>query len=102
MRTTQKAVSKSDLIKIITKKTRRNIAYADRFMNVLVEEMIAEFLRGGRVSIKGFGTLVVIHPKPRIGNPKFSKEPISRKRVVFRMSRSLKALLNNEFPEGEK
>ncbi len=77
---------KSDLIQVIAKLLPDVPEYrVSESVNQLIELMIAQLIKGGRIEIRGFGTFVLHHRAPRQArNPKTGEKIVTPAKYVLR------------------
>jgi DNA-binding protein HU-beta len=92
-------VNKADLIEKIAKDAGINKTQADAAINGVLDGVVAELKKGGRVTLVGFGTFSVGARKARTGrNPQTGKPiKIAAKKVAkFAPGAELKAAVNRK------
>lgn len=86
-------MTKADLVKKIAGKSDLNLAQAERALNALLDSMEEVLVSESKLTLTGFGTLVVEQRKARTGrNPRTGK-PLTipaAKVVKFRAGKNLK------------
>ena len=86
-------MTKADLVKKIAGKSDLNLAQAERALNALLDSMEEVLVKEAKLTLTGFGTLVVAQRKARTGrNPRTGK-PLTipaAKVVKFRAGKNLK------------
>lgn len=68
---------KKDLINIVKDTTSVNEDVAENTIEVILEKIKDELAQGGRLEIRGFGTLYIHNQKAKIG------QDINKKKAVF-------------------
>ena len=78
-------MNKSDLVGLISEKKNISLRAADHFVNIIIDSMIAAFIKEERIEIRGFGSFVIRKYESYEGrNPKTGKKIIiPEKRLPF-------------------
>ncbi len=98
-------MKKSDLIAYVAQREEIPLQVAHDVVEIIFNSMKDSLLEGGRVELRGFGSLRVKHYDAYVGrNPKTGEAvPVPEKRLVlFKMGKELIELLNDGHPQQKK
>ena len=90
-------MNKAELINTIAKKSNVSFKCANDFLDILLETISEELVRGGKIKFVDFGTFEVAKRAPRKGyNPHACKEIIipACNEPIFKPGKALKAIVN--------
>ena len=90
-------MTKSDLIRIVSKKTDLTLVKSEMLVNIIFDSMIEALDKNHRVEIRGFGTFVNRYYKAYTGrNPRSGKVVYvdSKRAPFFKTGKDLKNLIN--------
>ncbi len=97
-------MTKAELIDDLANKTGLAKAEAEKYLNIILEDVIAALKQGDRVNISGFGTFSVSTRQARTGrNPKTGEaiQILSSRSAKFKPGKQLKESLNEPAPAGQ-
>lgn len=96
-------MTKSELILAVSEANQIPKAMAERIVNIVLKNCKNQLIEGGRIEIRGFGSLFCKSYKGYTGrNPKSGElaHVASKRRVRFRMSETLFERLNSSLYKG--
>jgi len=91
-------MNKSELIDALAEKKGLTYKKAEEIVNIVLDTMADTLISGGRIEIRGFGSLVVKDYKPYTGrNPKTGEEiEVKPKKLpFFKVGKELRERINN-------
>lgn len=91
-------MNKSELIDALADKKGLTYKKAEEIVNIVLDTMSDTLISGGRIEIRGFGSLVVKDYKPYTGrNPKTGEEiEVKPKKLpFFKVGKELRERINN-------
>jgi integration host factor subunit beta len=91
-------MNKSELIDALAEKKGLTYKKAEEIVNIVLDTMSDTLISGGRIEIRGFGSLVVKDYKPYTGrNPKTGEEiEVKPKKLpFFKVGKELRERINN-------
>jgi integration host factor subunit beta len=92
-------MNKSELIDALAEKKGLTYKKAEEIVNIVLDTMSETLISGGRIEIRGFGSLVVKDYKPYTGrNPKTGEEiEVKPKKLpFFKVGKELRERINND------
>ena len=92
-------MTKSELISVVAERNQIPHAIADRIVNQILKSCTKQLSAGGRIELRGFGSLFCKSYESYIGrNPKTGESTVvpAKKRVRFRMSDILFQRMNDD------
>jgi integration host factor subunit alpha len=98
-------VTKADIVEKVYQKIGFSKKESSELVELVFKSLKDSLMSGEKVKISGFGNFVVQEKEERVGRNPQTGDQIkisARRRVAFRPSQVLKALLNGESIEGLK
>ena len=92
-------MTKSELITAVAEKNRIPHAMADRIVNLLFKSCTKQLSKGGRIELRGFGSIFCKSYDSYVGrNPRTGELTVvaAKRRVRFRMSELLFQRINSD------
>ena len=90
-------MTKSELIAAVAQQNKIPLAMADRIVNLIIKNCTKQLSKGGRIELRGFGSLFCKSYDSYVGrNPKTGERTVvaAKRRVRFRMSELLFQRIN--------
>ena len=91
------ALTKSQLIDMIAKRTELPRKQAERVVNTVFRSMAKSLVEGQRIEMRGFGSFTVKHYPPYVGrNPRTGKkvDVPSKRAIKFKVGKDLRERVN--------